>query len=149
MNAALKLLSITCALLLLPACSSPSALESLKPGMCTQEQKNLVSDHISAQIDALSEKNWPTAYSFAGNLFRTSISLFQFEIIINEQYQMLINNKGYKFDLCTIEELGITQRVSVTDATSEYLLEYKVVLEDQKLGIVAASIISQTEQLNT
>lgn len=135
--------------LLLSSCSSPATFGSLEPGFCTQEQKILVTNHISGQIDALSEKNWSVAYDYAGKLFKTSIPLGQFETIINGQYRMLINNTGYKFDSCTIQELGITQRVSVTDALNKYLLEYTLLLEDQELGIDAASILSQTEQLNT
>ena len=70
-----KLIVIPMVLILLTACSASSPFKSLTAGPCSGEQKQLVDDHISSQISAISKQDWPLAYSFAAKSFQDSIDL--------------------------------------------------------------------------
>jgi PBP1b-binding outer membrane lipoprotein LpoB len=43
--------------LLLSGCSQKAAFEELADGVCSSEQAQLVDAHISAQIDAMNQRN--------------------------------------------------------------------------------------------
>ena len=133
--------------LLLSACSSPSPLAVLENGNCTDDQKALVEKHISSQIAAISAQDFATAYSFAAPSFRRSIDLEQFELIIKAQYRVLISNQGVTFGTCLIEESAIRQNVEVDGALQDAELAYVLEVDQLKLGVIAASILSGESDL--
>ena len=135
--------------LLLTSCSSPSPFESLSAGECSDTQQVAVEKHITGQINALSAQDWLKAYTYAAQSFQNSIELEQFTAIIAAQYQMLIDNRGFTFKNCKITSSGVSQEVEVVDPRGDYLLLYRLEVEQLQLGIVAASVIEASQSLNT
>ena len=145
-----KTLPITClALLLISACSTSAPFKSLTAGLCSGEQKQLVGDHISSQISAISKQDWPLAYSFAAKSFQDSVDIFSFEVIITGSYPMLINNQGITFGKCEIKDTSISQEVTVNSGSEKSELLYRLTSVNQKLGVEAANIIEQSSALTT
>ena len=144
-----KLITTCLALVLLSACSTSSPFKSLTAGPCSGEQKQLVGDHISSQISAISKQDWPLAYSFAAKSFQDSVDIFSFEVVITGSYPMLINNQGITFGKCEIKATGIFQEVTVNSGSEKSELLYKLTSVDQKLGVEAANIIDQSSALTT
>ena len=144
-----KLITTCLALVLLSACSTSSPFKSLTAGPCSGEQKQLVGDHISSQISAISKQDWPLAYSFAAKSFQDSVDIFSFEVVITGSYPMLINNQGVTFGKCEIKATGIFQEVTVNSGSEKSELLYKLTSVDQKLGVEAANIIEQLPALTT
>ena len=143
------LIVIPMVLILLTACSTSSPFKSLTAGPCSGEQKQLVGDHISSQISAISKQDWPLAYSFAAKSFQDSVDIFSFEVVITGSYPMLINNQGITFGKCEIKATGIFQEVIVNSGSEKSELLYKLTSVDQKLGVEAANIIEQLPALTT
>ena len=145
-----KTLPITClTLLLLSACSTRAPLKSLTAGPCSNEQKQLVNDHISSQISAISRQDWPLAYSFAAKSFQDSVDILSFEVIITGSYSMLINNQGLTFGECVIKEDKIFQEVTVLSNDTKSELSYRLSAVDENLGVEAANIMEQSAALTT
>ena len=144
-----KLITTCLALVLLSACSTSSPFKSLTAGPCSGEQKQLVGDHISSQISAISKQDWPLAYSFAAKSFQDSVDIFSFEVVITGSYPMLINNQGVTFGKCEIKDTSIFQEVTVNSGSEKSELLYKLTSVDQKLGVEAANIIEQLPALTT
>jgi hypothetical protein len=146
----LKKLITTClALVLLSACSTSSPFKSLTAGACSGEQKQLVDDHISSQISAISKQDWPLAYSFAAKSFQDSIDLTSFEVIITDSYSFLIDNQGITFGGCEIKEDKIFQEVTVNSSNGKIDLSYRLSTVDEKLGVEAANLAEQSTALTT
>jgi uncharacterized lipoprotein YajG len=146
----LKKLITTClALVLLSACSTSSPFKSLTAGPCSGEQKQLVNDHISSQISAISKQDWPLAYSFAAKSFQDSIDLTSFEVIITDSYSFLIDNQGITFGGCEIKEDKIFQEITVNSSNGKIDLSYRLSTVDEKLGVEAANLVEQSESLKT
>jgi uncharacterized protein YcfL len=146
----LKKLITTClALVLLSACSTSSPFKSLTAGSCSGEQKQLVDDHISSQISAISKQDWPLAYSFAAKSFQDSIDLTSFEVIITDSYSFLIDNQGITFGECEIKEDKIFQEVTVNSSNEKIDLSYRLSTVDEKLGVEAANLAEQSTALTT
>ncbi len=127
-------------LLLTTGCSQKAPFEVLADGPCTSAEEELVSKHISGQIDALAEQDWKLAYSFASDNFKGKVSLAQFSFIIASQYSILIENRGYTFDTCTLTDGGVVQEVSVTSGGQINNLTYELSVNQTKLGIESAMI---------
>ena len=145
-----KTLPITClTLLLLSACSTSAPLKSLPAGPCSNEQKQLVNDHISSQISAISRQDWPLAYSFAAKSFQDSVDILSFEVIITGSYPMLINNQGLTFSKCEIKDSSVFQAVTVNSGNQKSELLYRLSAVDEKLGVEAANIMEQSAALTT
>ena len=144
-----KLITTCLALVLLSACSTSSPFKSLTAGPCSGEQKQLVSAHISSQISAISQQDWPLAYSFAAKSFQDSVDIFSFEVVITGSYPMLINNQGVNFGKCEIKNSSIFQEVTVNSSNEKSELLYKLTSVDQKLGVEAANITEQLPALTT
>ena len=144
-----KLITTCLALVLLSACSTSSPFKSLTAGACSGEQKQLVDDHISSQISAISKQDWPLAYSFAAKSFQDSVDIFSFEVVIIGSYPMLINNQGITFGKCEIKDTSIFQEVTVNSGSEKSELLYKLTSVDQKLGVESANIIEQSSSLTT
>ena len=114
---------MTClAMVLLSACSTSAPFKSLMAGPCSDKQKQLVDDHISSQISAISKQDWPLAYSFAAKSFQDSIDIKSFEVIITDSYSYLIDNKGITFGECEIKD----DRISVGSVAESLTLNYLV-----------------------
>ncbi len=144
-----KLLTTSLALVLLSACSTSSPFKSLTAGACSSEQKQLVDDHISSQISAISKQDWPLAYSFAAKSFQDSIDLTSFEVIITDSYSFLIDNQGITFGGCEIKEDKIFQEITVTSSNEKIDLSYRLSTVDEKLGVEAANLAEQSTALTT
>ena len=144
-----KLLTTSLALVLLSACSTSSPLESLTAGACSSEQKQLVDDHISSQISAISKQDWPLAYSFAAKSFQDSIDIKSFEVIITDSYSYLIDNKGITFGGCEIKDDRILQEVTVISNEDKSELSYRLSVVDEKLGVEAANLVERLPTLST
>jgi len=142
-----KLLTTSLALVLLSACSTSAPFKSLTAGACSSEQKQLVDDHISSQISAISKEDWPLAYSFAAKSFQDSIDITSFEVIIADSYSYLIDNKGITFGGCEIKGDKIFQEVTVISNEDKSELSYRLSVVDQKLGVEAANRVEQGESL--
>ena len=134
-------------LLLLSACSTSSPFKSLTAGACSSEQKQLVTDHISSQVSAISKQDWPLAYSFASKSFQESIDVKSFEVIITNSYSFLISNEGLTFGECEIKEDRIFQEVSTISGDTKLTLSYRLSAVDEKLGVEAANRVEQGESL--
>ena len=133
--------------LLLVGCSQRAPFADLKDGNCTGTQADLVKKHVSNQVDALTDKDWVLAYTFASENFKSNVSVDDFILIINAQYPMLVENKGYEFNDCTIAENLIAQEVSVTSGDQVYSLTYTLTVSDSVLGVEAAVVRTVTSQL--
>jgi hypothetical protein len=144
-----KILTTSLALVLLSACSTSSPFKSLTAGVCSGEQKQLVSAHISSQISAISKQDWPLAYSFAAKSFQDSIDLTSFEVIITDSYSFLIDNKGITFGECEIKDDKIFQEVTITSSNDKSELSYRLSVVDEKLGVEAANLVEQLPTLST
>jgi hypothetical protein len=149
MNKYKKLLATCMVLLLLSACSTSSPFKSLTAGACSSEQKQLVDDHISSQISAISKQDWPLAYSFAAKSFQDSIDIKSFEVIITDSYSYLIDNKGITFGECEIKDDRIVQEVTVISSDDKSELSYRLSAVNEKLGVEAANLVKQGEALKT
>ena len=137
------------AMVLLSACSTTAPFKSLLTGPCSDKQKQLVTDHISSQVSAISKQDWPLAYSFASKSFQESIDVKSFEVIITDSYSFLINNEGLTFGECEIKENKIFQEVTVVSSDDKSELSYKLSAVDEKLGVEAANLVEQGEALKT
>ena len=144
-----KLITTCLALVLLSECSTSSPFKSLTAGACSGEQKQLVDDHISSQISAISKQDWPLAYSFAAKSFQDSIDLTSFEVIITDSYSFLIDNQGITFGGCEIKEDKIFQEVTVNSSNGKIDLSYRLSTVDEKLGVEAANLAEQSTALTT
>ena len=137
------------AALLLSSCGNPTPLAQLPDGKCSQSHQLLAKDHISGQIDAIADQNWQKAYSFAAKSFQETIDLDRFTKIISQQYVLLITNKGYTFDSCEIENERLVQKITVVGSNDDFRMTYRLSVEDQKLGVVAAAVTDVSEDIST
>ena len=136
-------------LLLLSGCASSPALSNLMDGSCSPSQQLLAKDHISGQIDAIADQNWQKAYSFAAKSFQETIDLDRFTEIISQQYVLLITNQGYTFDSCEIENERLVQKITVVGLNDDFRMTYRLSVEDEKLGVVAAAVTDVSEDIST
>jgi len=133
-----RVITLCAIVLMLSGCSQNAAFENLANGSCTVEQAQLVREHISGQIEAIAKNDWESAYSFASPAFRSSVELGEFVTIIEEQYEVLISNQGYRFNLCSIAKNQITQGVEITSESGVINLTYLLSVKESTLGIEAA-----------
>lgn len=133
----------------LTACSTSAPFKSLMAGVCSDEQKRLVTEYINSQVSAISKQDWPLAYSFAAKSFQDSIDITSFEVIIADSYSYLIDNKGITFGGCEIKDGKIFQEVTVISSEDISELSYRLSVVDQKLGVEAANLVEQSESLKT
>jgi hypothetical protein len=133
--------------LLISGCSSPAVEETI--GSCSKERRVVVKNHITKQINALSDGDWQKAYNYAAASFQESVSLNLFKALISKQYLFLISNDGITFSKCTNTEEGINQIVLIDYQGKKRTLSYDLTLIDKRLGVVAANEIKQTDQVLT
>ena len=143
-----RIIAVFVVALLLVGCSQNSALEDLADGKCTSAVADLVDKHISGQIDALADKDWELAHSFASENFQANVSVDDFILIIGTQYGMLIENKGYQFNECTVDGNTIKQEVSVLSGEQEFSLTYNLTVNESALGVESAVVSEFVSQLN-
>ena len=143
-----RIIAVCVAALLLVGCSQKAPLEDLADGKCTSALADLVSKHISGQIDALAEKDWELAHSFASDNFRANASIDDFTFIIGTQYAMLIDNEGYQFNECDVAGNTITQEVSVTSGEQVFSLRYTLTVDGSALGVESAVISKVASQID-
>ena len=125
------------------------AFEEIKDGLCSQKQKQLIEKHISGQINALSDQNWKKAYGFAAPSFQEVVPIQRFEEIIQNEYEMIINNDGFKFTACNIAENKFNQVVVLTSKGNEFKLLYRLTFESGRLGVEAATAAPAEPEIAT
>ena len=145
----MRILTLIATLLLISGCASGDQEETASIGPCNSDQKVVVSDHISSQIDAIEKLDFKKAYTYAAQSFQDSVSLAQFESVVTRQYQMLITNNGYSFTDCVAEEGYYIQSVRVKTNSGEIELTYRLTLIDKRLGVVAVTVKPSSLDLNT
>lgn len=145
----MKILIFITTLLLVSGCASSEQAETASIGPCNSDQKVVVSDHISSQIDAIEKLDFKKAYTYAAQSFQDSVSLAQFESVVTRQYQMLITNNGYSFTDCVAETGYYIQSVRVKTNSGEIDLTYRLTLIDKRLGVVAVTVKPSSLDLNT
>ena len=133
--------------LFISSCSSPVMEKKL--GSCSDQQSVVVENHISEQIDAIADSDWPRAYEYAAASFQKSVSLDQFKRVINRQYLYLIFNEGFTFGECKNTAQGINQIVVVDFQGRKRTLSYDLTLIAERLGVVAATEISVADEVAT
>ena len=133
--------------LFISSCSSP--VMETKLGSCSDQQSIVVENHISEQIDAIADSDWPRAYEYAAASFQKSVSLDQFKRVINRQYLYLIFNEGFTFGECKNTAQGISQIVVVDFQGRKRTLSYDLTLIAERLGVVAATEISVADEVAT
>jgi hypothetical protein len=143
-----KIIVACVSVLLLVGCSQKSALADLADGKCTSAVAALVDKHISGQIDALADKDWELAHSFASENFQANVSVDDFILIIGTQYGMLIENKGYQFNECTVDGGTIKQEVSVLSGEQKFSLTYNLSVNGSTLGVESAIVSEFVTQIN-
>jgi hypothetical protein len=127
-------------LALLSGCASQNlAFENIDDGLCSNEQSQLIEKHISGQINALSDQNWKKAYGYAAPSFQEVVPIQRFEEIIQNEYEMILNNDGFKFTACSIAENKFNQVVVLTSTGDEFKLLYRLTYESGRLGVEAAT----------
>ena len=145
----MRILVFITTLLLVSGCASSEQAETASIGRCNSDQKVVVSDHISSQIDAIEKLDFKKAYTYAAQSFQDSVSLAQFESVVTRQYQMLITNNGYSFTDCVAETGYYIQSVRVKTNSGEIDLTYRLTLIDKRLGVVAVTVKPSSLDLNT
>ena len=142
-----RIIAAGAVVLLLASCAQNDPFEDLSDGACTSSLAGVVNNHISGQIDALAEKDWKLAHSFASENFQSNVSIEDFTFIINEQYPMLIENKGYEFNDCNVSGSTITQEVDVTSGEQVLSLTYSLTVNGSTLGVESAVITKVASQV--
>jgi hypothetical protein len=137
-----RIIATSVVALLIVGCSQQAPLENLADGNCNGAVVGLVNEHISGQIDALAMKDWELALSFASNDFQANVSIDDFIFVIKAQYPMLIKNKGYEFNKCTVAGDKIQQEVKVLSDEQEFSLAYILTVTDSTLGVESAVVSS-------
>ena len=145
----MRILTFITTLLLVGGCASSDQEVKAKIGPCNSDQKVVVSDHISSQIDAIEQLDFKKAYTYAAQSFQDSVSLAQFESVVTRQYQMLITNNGYSFTDCVAEAGYYIQSVRVKTNSGEIDLTYRLTLIEKRLGVVAVTVKPSSLDLNT
>jgi hypothetical protein len=143
-----RLIALAVIALTLTGCAQKPAFEELADGQCTRAQNKLIEKHISGQIDALANKDWEAAYSFASKDFQAAVAIDQFTFIIGSQYAMLVENQGYEFDNCAIASQMIKQVVSVTSGEQVFNLTYRLSVTGNALGVESAEVGKVNTQQN-
>ena len=143
-----RLITLPIIALMLAGCAQKPAFEELANGSCTGPQSKLIEAHISGQIDALANKDWELAHSFASKDFQAAVALDQFTFIIGAQYAMLVENQGYQFDYCAIANEIIKQEVKVTSGEQVFNLTYRLSVTDKILGVDSAEVNKAETQQN-
>jgi hypothetical protein len=143
-----KIIALCAVVLLLAGCSQKAPLEDLADGSCTGSVAELVDKHISGQIDALADKDWELAHSFASDNFQANVSIDDFIAVINAQYGMLIKNEGYEFNECTVAGNAIKQEVKVLSDEQEFSLVYVLAVDGSTLGVDSAVVSRVDPQVN-
>lgn len=142
-----RIIAAAVIVLLLAGCVQSDPFEDLADGACTNTLAGEVNNHISGQIDALAENDWELARSFASENFQSNVSLEDFAFIINEQYPMLIENKGYEFNECNVADSTITQEVDVTSGDQVFSITYSLTVNGSTLGVESAVITKVASQI--
>lgn len=131
---------ITALTFFLTGCAGSNlAFEEIQDGLCSNEQQAAIEKHISNQIKALADQNWKKAYGFAAPSFQEVVSIQRFEEIIQNEYEMIIDNDGFKFTACSIAENKFNQVVVLTSKGDEFKLLYRLTFERGRLGVEAAT----------
>ena len=133
--------------LLLSSCSStdpvaqqPNESSSAQP-TCSNTEVDQGSAWIKGQLDAFSEEDPETAYSFASESFKAGSSLQQFIAIIVSNYGFLLSTRSYTIGDCTKQGELFLFDVQVTDtAGQKYPMEYTLSKIANTWGVDAASV---------
>ena len=139
--------------LLLSACSSsdPVAQQPQQPNSaqptCSNAEEDQGSAWIKGQLDAFTNEDPETAYSFASESFKAGSSLQQFIAIIVTNYGFLLSTRSYTIGDCIKQGELFLFDVQVTDtAGQKYPMEYTLSKIDNTWGVDAASVTVGEEE---
>ncbi len=133
--------------LLISACSTSDPVaqqsEQAAPAQptCSNTELDQGGAWIKGQLDAFTNEDPETAYSFASKSFKARSSLQQFVAIIVTNYGFLLSTRSYTIDDCIKQGELFLFAVQVTDtAGQKYPMRYTLSKIDQVWGIDAASV---------
>ena len=121
--------------------NQPASHAYAKASVCTQKQKAAVVNHITKQINAITKKDWKSAYSLSSASFRKSVSIDIFTQTIKSQYVFLILNDGLGFRACVSDKASISQLVTVDYRGVKRTLSYGLSIVNKRLGVDSANEI--------
>lgn len=134
-----KLSSAAMALLVVASFSFSITDAQAKVRACSQKQQVLIKKHITKQINAITESDWKSAYSFAAPSFQNAVPIEFFEKIMKNQYDFLIYNNGFGFGACKNVKNSFNQIVTVDFKGVKRILSYELVLVGNRLGVASAN----------
>ena len=138
---------------LLTSCSSsdPVAQQESTPAQptCSNTEADQGSAWIKGQLDAFTNEDPESAYSFASESFKAGSNLEQFIAIIVSNYGFLLSTSSYTIGDCTKQDELFLFDVEVTDiAEQKYSMKYTLSKIAGNWGVDAASVtVSEDEPL--
>ena len=130
---------------LLTSCSSsdPVAQQKSTPAQptCSNTEVDQGSAWIKGQLDAFTNEDPESAYSFASESFKAGSNLEQFIAIIVSNYGFLLSTSSYTIGDCTKQDELFLFDVEVTDiAEQKYSMKYTLSKIAGNWGVDAASV---------
>jgi hypothetical protein len=139
--------------LLISACSTSNPVaqqsEQTTPAQptCSNTELDQGGAWIKGQLDAFTNEDPETAYSFASESFKAGSSLQQFIAIIVTNYGFLLSTRSYTIGDCIKQGELFLFDVQVTDtAGQKYPMEYTLSKIDNTWGVDAASVTVGEEE---
>jgi hypothetical protein len=138
-----------------PTTTSPSPTEeqetptpSTGAQPCEDVMFQRAQDTIRAQQAALANSDFETARTYASNNFRSSVSVEQFQVIIEGSYAFLLENPDITFVDCQRRNESALIRVEVAGSPVTIML-HGLVLENESWFIDAASVAGIRDDVTT
>lgn len=132
--------------------SMPGAEPSPEPSNAAMPCEDVVfqraQDTIRAQQSALANSDFDAARTYASSRFRSSVSVEQFQEIIEGSYAFLLKGPALDFSECQRRDDSALLRVEVAGSPATIMV-YVVVLENDSWFIDAASVAGARNDVTT
>jgi hypothetical protein len=125
------------------------AIEGIQP--CDIQIEGAIEETIRRQVDAFGQGDFAGAYAMAAPEFQSSITLVEFERLIKNGFQPLLNVSTFSVSQCLYDQALERAEISMTLVTSTDVvgtLRYLLVLGSEGWRILAA-VPSNQESLGT
>ena len=96
-------------------------------------------NHITQQINALTNFEWEKAYRYSALSFQNAVPLTLFKQTIKTQYVFLVFNDGFGFGSCQVTNNNFNQIVTIDYHGEKHVLAYGLTLVDKVLGVISAN----------
>ena len=142
----MRSVAVALAITVLLTSSSPShpvAQQESTPAQptCSNTEADQGSAWIKGQLDAFTNEDPESAYSFASESFKAGSNLEQFIAIIVSNYGFLLSTSSYTIGECTKQDELFLFDVEVTDiAEQKYSMKYTLSKIAGNWGVDAASV---------